>query len=67
MSDIFWFYIKKTSKPYSGNYFSLAKNYVKNFGICDLSNKEKEKLIEITNKDEINDFLFQNMTFRRMI
>lgn len=59
MSDIFWFYIKKTSKPYSGNYFSLAKNYVKNFGICDLTNKEKENLIKMTDKNEIDDFLFQ--------
>jgi adenine-specific DNA-methyltransferase len=65
MSDIFWFYIKNTSKPYSGNYFSLAKNYVKNFGICNLTNKEKEKLIKMTNQNKINEFLFQKYDIQK--
>jgi len=57
-SRIFWFYIKHTSKPYSGGYFSLAKNYVKNFGVCSLSKQEKEILNKLTNKNEIDGFLF---------
>lgn len=57
MSNLFWFYIEHTSKPYSGNYYSLAKNYVKNFGICNLSDNEKETLKSMVNKDDINNFL----------
>ncbi len=59
MSKIFWFYIKNTSKPYSGNYFSLAKNYIKNFGICDLTKDEKRIMLNLKNKNEIDDFLLQ--------
>lgn len=39
---LFWFYIEKTSKPYTSGYFSLSSNYIRNFGICDLDNKERE-------------------------
>lgn len=45
-SDVFWFYIKMTSKPYSKGYMALAKNYIKNFGIPVLSDKEKKQLIQ---------------------
>ena len=45
-SDVFWFYIKMTSKPYSKGYMALAKNYIKNFGIPALSDKEKELLFQ---------------------
>jgi adenine-specific DNA-methyltransferase len=57
MSKIFWFYIKNTSKPYSGNFFSTAKNYVKNFGVCDLTLKQKHKLLSLTDTDKIDSFL----------
>ncbi len=57
MSKIFWYYIENTSKPYAGNYFSVAKNYIKNFGICDLSENEKTKLTNLTEQNEIDDFL----------
>ena len=57
MSDIFWYYIKKTSKPYSGGYFSFAKNYVKNFSICDLTKDDKTFLLKTKNDTEINNFL----------
>lgn len=57
MSKIFWFYIKNTSKPYTGNYFSLAKNYIKRFGICDLSNEEKKTLLKLDDKNMIDRFL----------
>ena len=59
MSKIFWFYITSTSKPYSGKFFSIAKNYVKNFGICDLTNQEKEKLLDLNDPNEIDVFLMQ--------
>jgi hypothetical protein len=57
MSKIFWFYIENTSKPYAGNYFSVAKNYIKNFGICDLTIQEKQELLNMNNKEMIDDFL----------
>ena len=59
MSKIFWYYIKSTSKPYSGKFFSIAKNYVKNFGICDLTQQDKEELLDLNNPNEIDDFLMK--------
>lgn len=57
MSKIFWYYIENTSKPYAGNYFSVAKNYIKSFGICDLSVDERGILSNFTEQNEIDDFL----------
>jgi hypothetical protein len=57
MSKIFWFYIETTSKPYAGNYFSVAKNYIKNFGICDLTDNEKMELLRIEDKNTVDKFL----------
>ena len=54
--NVFWYYIKTTSKPYSSNYFSLNGNYIKNFGICELTDKEKTFLIEETNQNILNSF-----------
>lgn len=59
MSKIFWFYIETTSKPYAGNYFSVAKNYIKNFGICDLTDNEKMELLKLDDKDIIDEFLME--------
>ncbi len=56
-SKVFWYYIKKTSKPYSGNYFALAKNYVKDFGICDLTEMEEDYLLSTDSLEERNRFL----------
>ncbi|WP_431133703.1 HsdM family class I SAM-dependent methyltransferase [Psychroserpens mesophilus] len=57
MSKIFWFYIENTSKPYTGNYFSVAKNYIKNFGVCNLTELEKQELLSLNDKDKIDDYL----------
>lgn len=59
MSKIFWFYIETTSKPYAGNYFSVAKNYIKNFAICDLTDNEKMELLKLDDKDIIDEFLMK--------
>jgi len=45
-SKVFWYYIKNSSKPYSGNFYALAKNYVKDFGICELTKEEENFLLE---------------------
>ncbi len=58
-SKVFWYYIKNTSKPYSGNYFALAKNYVKDFGICNLNENEKNYLLTTESFEERNDFLLE--------
>lgn len=55
-SNVFWYYIKTTSKPYSSNYYSLNGNYIKNFGVCELTNGEKEFLMEETEQNILNDF-----------
>lgn len=44
-SKIFWFYVVHTSKPYSNGYYSLAINYIKNFGIPYLTVDEKNELL----------------------
>ena len=51
-SDVFWFYVKMTSKPYSKGYMALAKNYIKNFGLPNLSDEEKTTLLSISNAKE---------------
>jgi hypothetical protein len=55
-SNIFWYYIKTTSKPYSSDYYSLNGNYIKNFGVCDLSDEEKKFLLEELDPNVLNDF-----------
>jgi hypothetical protein len=55
-SNIFWYYIKTTSKPYSSDYYSLNGNYIKNFGVCELNDKEKRFLINETDKKVLNEF-----------
>lgn len=55
-SQIFWYYIKSTSKPYSGSYYSLNSAYINNFGVCELDEGEKEFLIKEDNKVLLNEF-----------
>lgn len=56
-SDIFWYYIKRTSKPYANNYFALAKSYIKNFSIPNMTAEEKREFMEIESNENINRFL----------
>jgi hypothetical protein len=49
--------MQKTSKPYSGGFYSYAKNYVKDFGLYDLSDEEKDYLFREEDKNKIDDFL----------
>lgn len=55
-SNIFWFYIINTSKPYGSNYFSLSKNYIKNFGIPNFSDVEKSYIISENDQEKLNRF-----------
>jgi len=56
-SKVFEYYMTNTSKPYSAGYFSYAKNYVKNFGICKLNESEKYFLSNGATQKEVNEFL----------
>ena len=56
-SKVFEYYMTNTSKPYSAGYLSYAKNYVKNFGICELSEQERYFLSNGATKKEVDDFL----------
>lgn len=56
-SDVFDYYIRNTSKPYSSNYYSYAKNYVKHFGVCELSFLEEEELLSLNCTEKINRFI----------
>lgn len=51
-SDVFWYYIKNTSKPYSKGYMALAKNYIKNFGFPSFSEEQKERLLSVEKGEE---------------
>ena len=56
-SNVFWYYITKTSKPYSGGFFSLEKRYIRHFGIPALTKEQEEDLLGFSNQEEINCWL----------
>lgn len=56
-TKLFWYYIKNSSKPYGSGYYSLSRNYIKNFGIVDFSDNEKDYLIKVTDKEELDKFV----------
>lgn len=41
-SDIFYRYLSQTTKDYASGYISLSRNYIKNFGITNLDNQQRE-------------------------
>ncbi|MFN8360366.1 MAG: N-6 DNA methylase [Candidatus Kapaibacterium sp.] len=57
-SRLFWYYIKTTSKPYSSGYFSLNGNYIKNFGVCQLTDIEMDFVLN-ENDTKILDSFFE--------
>jgi adenine-specific DNA-methyltransferase len=57
-SEAFWYYIFHTSKPYSKGYMAFAKNYIVNFTIPELSEKEKAYLLESHTSEELNEFVW---------
>jgi adenine-specific DNA-methyltransferase len=56
-SKVFDYYMQNTSKPYSSGYLSYAKNYVKNFGVCELTENDRHFLSNGATKDEVDEFL----------
>jgi len=57
MSDIFWNYVSSISKHYASNYYSLGRNYIKNFGIYDFSSEDKQTLIKENDRINVNNFI----------
>ena len=57
-SEAFWYYIFHTSKPYSKGYMAFAKNYIVNFTIPKLSEKEKKYLLDPHSREELNEFVW---------
>jgi adenine-specific DNA-methyltransferase len=64
-SRLFWFYIKCSSKPYSSNYYSLNGTYIKNFGIPEFTEAEKEYIISESSQANVDAFLenYYNVAF----
>ena len=56
-SEVFKYYLKYSSRNYSGDYISLSKNYIKHFGICHLDQEESNWLLKTDDKTEIDAFL----------
>ncbi|MCS3261230.1 hypothetical protein NXV74_01595 [Bacteroides thetaiotaomicron] len=66
-SKVFDYYIRNTSKPYSTNYFSYAKNYVKNFGVYPFTEEEKNELLALDSSDTINRYVAQRYNMNTLI
>jgi len=56
-SRVFLYYISNTSKPYSKGYMSLAKNYIKTFGIPNLNEKQRKTLLSLEPGDKCEKFV----------
>jgi type I restriction-modification system DNA methylase subunit len=56
-SSVFDYYMKHTSKPYSTGYYSYAKNYVKSFGIYPFTEQQKQHLLSLQSKEEVDNYL----------
>ncbi len=55
-SRLFWYYIITTSKPYSSEYYSLNGNYIKNFGVCQLTDAEMDFVLKENDKNILDNF-----------
>lgn len=58
-SEVFWYYISNTSKPYSKGYMAFAKNYIARFGIPFFTETEKLELLSFCNSAEKNRWLWR--------
>ena len=63
-SRLFWYYIKTTSKPYSSEYYSLNGNYIKNFGVCQLTDVEMDFVLNENDKNILDVFFEEKYKIR---
>jgi len=47
------------SKPYSTGYYSYAKNYVKSFGLYPFSEQQKQHILSLNTKAEVDHYVSQ--------
>jgi adenine-specific DNA-methyltransferase len=52
-SDVFFWYVRNTTKDYSSGYISLSRNYIKNFGIVHLTKNEKNQLLKSNDQNSL--------------
>lgn len=62
-SDVFWFYIESTSKNYSSGYYSLSRNYIKNFGIYPFTEEDKAYILKEKDSIKVNAFICEKYDF----
>jgi hypothetical protein len=55
-STVFWFYVTNASKPYSSDYYSLSRNYIKNFGVFNFTDEQRAYILNEMNEDTLNLF-----------
>lgn len=58
-SSVFDYYMRHTSKPYSTGYYSYAKNYVKSFGLYPFSEQQKQHILSLNTKAEVDHYVSQ--------
>ena len=56
-SSVFDYYMRHTSKPYATGYYSYAKNYVKSFGLYPFSEQQKQHILSLDSKAEIDHYV----------
>lgn len=58
-SNVFWKYITKNGKPYSSGYYSLSGVDIKNFGVPNFTEEEKQHLFSLETREEIDKWLIR--------
>ena len=48
---LFWHYIEVTSKPYGGDFYALAKNYVKTFSVVEMTEEQRREFMAMTDEE----------------
>lgn len=56
-SFVMEYYIRHTSKPYSSGFFSYAKNYVRHFGLYPFTQEQRDYLMGLKEKEEVDAFI----------
>ena len=56
-SELFWNYIQANAKPYASGYYSLSGVDIKHFGIPILTMAEEDELLEMDDKEAIEQWL----------
>ncbi|MEO1253617.1 MAG: N-6 DNA methylase [Bacteroidota bacterium] len=56
-SRLFWFYVSNSSKPYGSGYYSMSRNYIKNFGVFDFSEDQIDYILSLSQSSELDVYL----------